>query len=61
MTVSTSVMSAGDGYKYLLQSVAAGDGHRDPVTNDPLGLPYFRHKTLEERINERVEPEPIVL
>lgn len=22
------VMSAGDGYKYLLQSVAAGDGHR---------------------------------
>jgi conjugative relaxase-like TrwC/TraI family protein len=103
------VMSAGDGYKYLLQSVAAGDGHRsltqpliayyaekgcppgywlgtgvhglgtndqriepggtvtedhlrrllgqghDPVTNDPLGLPYFRHKTAEERISERVE------
>ncbi len=103
------VMSAGDGYKYLLQSVAAGDGHRplttplvayytekgtppgywlgtgihglgtndqriepggmvtedhlrrllgqghDPVTDDPLGLPYFRHKTVEERIATRVE------
>ncbi|MDA8298183.1 MAG: relaxase domain-containing protein [Actinomycetota bacterium] len=102
-------MSAGDGYKYLLQSVAAGDGHRplttplvayyaekgtppgywlgtgvhglgstdrriepggivtedhlrrllgqgrDPVTGDPLGLPYFRHKTVEERIAARVE------
>ena len=109
VTVSMRVMSAGDGYKYLLQSVAAGDGHRsltqpliayyaakgcppgywlgtgvhglgtpgrqvepggavsedhlrrllgqgrDPVTNDPLGLPYFRHKTVEERIAARVE------
>ena len=103
------VMSAGDGYKYLLQSVAAGDGHRsltqpliayyaekgtppgywlgtgvhglgtndqriepggtvtedhlrrllgqgrDPLTGDPLGLPYCRHKTVEERIATRVE------
>jgi len=103
------VMSAGDGYKYLLQSVAAGDGHRplttpliryyaekgtppgywlgagvhglgtdsqriepggavtedhlrrllgqgrDPLTDDPLGLPYFSHKTVAERISERVE------
>ena len=103
------VMSAGDGYKYLLQSVAAGDGHRpltapliayytekgtppghwlgtgvhglgaagrrieadgtvtedhlrrllgqgrDPVTSDPLGLPHFRHKTVEERIAMRAE------
>ena len=103
------VMSAGDGYKYLLQSVAAGDGNRplttplvayytekgtppgywigtgvhglgttdrriepggtvtedhlrrllgqgrDPLTGDPLGLPYFRHKTVEERIAGRVE------
>ncbi len=103
------VMSAGSGYKYLLQSVAAGDGHRslttpliryyaesgtppgfwlgtgvhglgtndrriepggivtedhlrrllgqgrDPVTGDPLGLPYFRHKTVEERIATRVD------
>jgi TrwC relaxase len=103
------VLSAGDGYKYLLQSVAAGDGHRsltqpliayyaekgtppgywlgtgvhglgaedrriepgrtvtedhlrrllgqgrDPVTDDPLGLPYFRHKTVEERVNERIK------
>jgi hypothetical protein len=28
VTVSMRVMSAGDGYKYLLQSVAAGGGHR---------------------------------
>lgn len=103
------VMSAGDGYKYLLQSVAAGDGRRplttplvayytekgtppgywlgtgvhglgtndqrievggtvtedhlrrllgqgrDPVTDDPLGLLYFRHKTVEERVAARVE------
>ena len=103
------VMSAGSGYKYLLQSVAAGDGHRplsqpliayyaesgtppgfwlgtgvhglgtntqriepgttvtenhlrrllgqgrDPLTGDPLGLPYFRHKTVEERIATRVD------
>jgi conjugative relaxase-like TrwC/TraI family protein len=109
VTVSMRVMSAGDGYRYLLQSVAAGDGHRslttpliayytekgtppgywlgtgvhglgtsgqrirsggavtedhlrrllgqgrDPVTGDPLGLPYFRHKTVEERIATRVE------
>ncbi|TFC49090.1 conjugal transfer protein [Cryobacterium sp. TMT2-17-1] len=26
------VMSAGDGYKYLLRTVAAGDGHRSPST-----------------------------
>ena len=109
VTVSMRVMSAGDGYRYLLQSVAAGDGNRplttpliryysekgtppgsrlgtgvhglgtsdrriepggtvtedhlrrllgqgrDPVTGDPLGLPYFRHKTAEERIAARVE------
>ena len=28
MTVSMRVMSAGDGYRYLLKSVAAGDGDR---------------------------------
>ncbi|WP_284305472.1 hypothetical protein [Mobilicoccus caccae] len=28
MTVSMRVMSAGDGYKYLLRSVAAADGDR---------------------------------
>jgi conjugative relaxase-like TrwC/TraI family protein len=109
VTVSMRVMSAGDGYQYLLQSVAAGDGHRsltqpliayysekgcppgywlgigthglgtsdrriepgatvsedhlrrllgqgrDPVTGEPLGLPYFHHKTVEERIAARVE------
>ncbi len=101
-------MSAGAGYKYPLQSVAAGDGNRplttplityyaekrtppgywlgtgvhglgtndqhiqpgetvtedhlrrlpgqgrEPLTNDPLGLPYFLHKTAEERIANRV-------
>ncbi len=111
VTVSMRVMSAGDGYQYLLQSVAAGDANRplttpliryyaekgtppgywlgtgvhglgtststqriepggtvtedhlrrllgqgrDPVTGDPLGLPYFRHKTVEERVAARVE------
>ena len=28
VTVSMRVMSAGDGYKYLLRTVAAGDGDR---------------------------------
>jgi hypothetical protein len=28
MTVSMRVMSAGDGYKYLLRTVASGDGDR---------------------------------
>lgn len=32
MTVSMRVMSAGDGYKYLLRSVAAGDGDRSLST-----------------------------
>jgi hypothetical protein len=32
MTVSMRVMSAGDGYKYLLKSVAAGDGDRELAT-----------------------------
>lgn len=35
MTVSMHVLSAGDGYKYLLKSVAIGDGNRrltDPLT-----------------------------
>jgi hypothetical protein len=35
------VMSAGDGYKYVLQSVAAGDGHR-PLTT-PL-IAYYTEK-----------------
>jgi hypothetical protein len=28
----------------------------DPVTNEPLGLPYFRHKTIEERHQNAVAP-----
>ncbi len=103
------VMSAGDGYRYLLASVAAGDGDRslttplvdyytqkgtppgywlgaglsglgsdehrvsaggvvsedhlrlllghghDPVTDAPLGLAYFRHKGVEERVAARID------
>lgn len=103
------VMSAGEGYRYLLSSVAVGDGHRplttpliryytdkgtppgywlgsgtaglgttdrriesgetvtedqlrrllgqgrDPVTAAPLGLPYYRHKSAEERVAARVD------
>jgi conjugative relaxase-like TrwC/TraI family protein len=37
MTVSMRVMSAGDGYKYLLHTVAAGDGDR------PLTTPLTRY------------------
>ena len=32
MTVSMRVMSAGDGYKYLLKTVAAADGDRSLST-----------------------------
>ena len=39
MTVSMRVMSAGDGFKYLLKSVAAGDGDRD------LSTPLTRYYT----------------
>ncbi|MGK0741313.1 MobF family relaxase [Leucobacter sp. Z1108] len=47
MTVSMRVMSAGDGYKYLLRTVAAGDGDRDlstPLTRyyDADGTPPGR-------------------
>src|SRR5690625_3072637 len=35
MTVSMRVMSAGDGYKYLLRTVAAGDGDRSLSTPLP--------------------------
>lgn len=45
MTVSMRVMSAGDGYKYLLKTIAAADGNR-PLSNapDPL-LRGSRHPT----------------
>ena len=47
MTVSMRVMSAGDGYKYLLRTVAAGDGDRSlstPLTRyyDAYGTPPGR-------------------
>jgi hypothetical protein len=38
MTVSMRVMSAGDGFRYLLKSVAAGDGDRSLST--PLARYY---------------------
>ncbi|GAA2099147.1 hypothetical protein GCM10009841_12880 [Microlunatus panaciterrae] len=37
MTVSMRVMSAGDGYKYLLKTIAAADGDR------PLSTPLTRY------------------
>ncbi|MGO1545304.1 MAG: MobF family relaxase [Gulosibacter sp.] len=107
MTVSMRVMSAGDGYKYLLRTVAAGDGDRslttpltryysaegtppgrwmgaglstlgsgqimsgdevseaqlqllvgmgcDPITRGPLGRAYPVYKSIEERVQARVE------
>ena len=41
VTVSMRVMSAGDGYKYLLRTVAAGDGDRS------LSTPLTRYYTAE--------------
>lgn len=41
MTVSMRVMSAGDGYRYLLRSVALGDGDR------PLSTPLTRYYNAE--------------
>ena len=41
MTVSMRVMSAGDGYRYLLKSVASGDGDRS------LSTPLTRYYTEE--------------
>ena len=43
MTVSMRVMSAGDGYKYLLRTVAAGDGQRSLST--PLTRYYSAQGT----------------
>jgi len=43
MTVSMRVMSAGDGYRYLLRSVAAGDGNRAHST--PLTRYYSESGT----------------
>ena len=41
MTVSMRVMSAGDGYKYLLRTIAAADGDRS------LSTPLTRYYTAE--------------
>lgn len=43
MTVSMRVMSAGNGYKYLLRSVAAADGDRSLST--PLTRYYAEEGT----------------
>ncbi len=45
MTVSMRVMSADDGYKYLLRTVAAGDGDRSLST--PLTRYYAEKGTPE--------------
>ena len=43
MTVSMRVMSAGDGYKYLLKTIAAADGDRSLST--PLTRYYVEAGT----------------
>lgn len=43
MTVSMRVMSAGDGFRYLLRTVAAGDGDRSLST--PLTRYYAEKGT----------------
>lgn len=43
MTVSMRVMSAGDGYRYLLRTVAAADGDRSLST--PLTRYYMEEGT----------------
>ena len=43
MTVSMRVMSAGDGYKYLLRTIAAADGDRSLST--PLTRYYSEEGT----------------
>lgn len=52
MTVSMRVMSAGDGYKYLLRSVAAADGDRSLST--PLTRYYAEEGTPCCREGSRV-------
>src|SRR5690625_560580 len=68
MTVSMRVMSAGDGYKYLLRTVAAGDGDRSlstPLTRyyAEQGAPWGRKRTYvltDERgtRDDSRDPEP---
>ena len=50
MTVSMRVMSAGDGYKYLLKTVVAADGDR------PLSTPLTRYY-MEDGTLPIVEPK----
>ena len=50
MTVSMRVMSAGDGYKYLLRTVAAGDGDRSLST--PLTRYYAEAGTPPGRTRQ---------
>ncbi len=48
MSPATRCISTGPRWRRLL-----GQG-RDPITGAPLGLPYYRHKTVEERIAAKV-------
>ncbi|GEM_PF-2441021 len=52
MTVSMRVMSAGDGYKYLLRSVAVADGDRSLST--PLTRYYAEEGTPRRRKSSRI-------
>ena len=52
MTVSMRVMSAGDGYKYLLRTVAAADGDRELST--PLTRYYVEAGTPGEWLGSGV-------
>lgn len=47
VTVSMRVMSAGDGYKYLLRTVVAADGDR--LLSTPLTRYYMEAWTLPGR------------
>ena len=45
MTVSMRVIHAGKGYRYLLRSVAVGDGDGDRKMADPLTRYYTEEGT----------------
>lgn len=57
MTVSMRVMSAGDGYKYLLRTLAAADGDRTLST--PLTRYYVEAGTLWGR-KSSCDPDRLV-
>ena len=57
MTVSMRVMSAGDGYKYLLKTVAVADGDRPLSTPLTRLLHRGRHPTPHRAVrSQRYSP-----